>query len=172
MRIVVLITNLVLLMGMTPAHAAESPYSGLENREIKALSKKQIDGYLSGKGMRLALPGELNGYPGPKHVLEMETRLELSDSQRASVVAIFENMQTRAISLGREIIEAEAALDDAFSNNTISEELLWTLTDEIAGLKGRLRAVHLQAHLETKSLLSDDQVQQYEALRGYNHAGH
>lgn len=172
MRFSVLITLTVFVIVMVPAQAVESPYSGLENRNIKALSKKQIDGYLTGKGMRLALPGELNGYPGPKHVLEMESKLELSASQRESVVEVFEIMQSQAISLGKQIIAAEAALDDAFASGTIDEARLQDLTGEIAQLKGRLRAVHLQAHLETKVLLSGDQVRRYVKLRGYHHADH
>ena len=40
-------------------------------------------------------------------------------------------------------------------------------TAAIAGLQGRLRAVHLAAHLETRALLSAEQIARYDALRGY-----
>ena len=35
--------------------------------------------------MGLALAGELNGYPGPKHVLELAAELDLSEDQRRAV---------------------------------------------------------------------------------------
>lgn len=37
----------------------------------------------SGKGMALALPAELNGYPGPSHSLERADQLKLSPEQIA-----------------------------------------------------------------------------------------
>jgi hypothetical protein len=154
-----------------PVLASESPYSGLETREIKALSKKQIEGYLTGQGMRLALPGELNGYPGPRHVLEMDSSLDLSEEQREAVEEIFLRMKTQAIELGNQIVEAEAALDQSFSSGEITAESLRETTGKIGLLKGRLRAVHLAAHLETKDLLTLQQIGQYAALRGY-HSGH
>jgi hypothetical protein len=45
------------------------------------------------------------------------------------------------------------------------------LIDTIARLKGRLRAVHLKAHLAVRPLLTAHQVARYNALRGYG-GGH
>jgi hypothetical protein len=66
----------------TAARAGEvlSPYTGQEKREIKALSKKEIDGYISGDGMGFAKTAELNHYPGPRHVLDLADQLQLSVS--------------------------------------------------------------------------------------------
>src|SRR5262245_12308395 len=58
------------------------PYAGMQHRGIKALSEQQIADLRAGKGMGLALAAELNGYPGPIHVLELGDRLELSAQQR------------------------------------------------------------------------------------------
>jgi len=52
-------------------------YAGQETRKIKALSEDQIQGYLAGSGMGLAMAAELNHYPGPKHVLELAEKLQL-----------------------------------------------------------------------------------------------
>ena len=51
---------------VTSAGAGEalSPYTGQEKREIRALSKEEVHGYLSGDGMGFAKPAELNHYPG------------------------------------------------------------------------------------------------------------
>ncbi|MBZ0114883.1 MAG: hypothetical protein K8J08_20650 [Thermoanaerobaculia bacterium] len=153
---------------MFPLFAEESTYGGLENREIKALSEEQVAGYLGGKGMGMALPGELNGYPGPMHVLELADSLELSSSQRAAVERAFEAMQSQAIALGKSIVAAETRLDAEFATGTIGPDQLQTTSEEIGLLQGQLRAVHLLAHLETKALLTDAQVEKYGELRGYN----
>lgn len=157
---------------VAPALAQESPYVGLETRDIKALSQQQIDGYLSGQGMGLALPGELNGYPGPKHVLELADELQLTESQRAEVIQSFESMQKKAISLGKRVVAAETSLDRLFGDGNADSQRLREITSEIGLLQGQLRAAHLQAHLETRALLSADQVQKYVQLRGYDGSGH
>ena len=169
--IMAILTLSLLLMSMIAA--VDSPYAGLEARDIKALSEQQIADYLGGKGMGLALPGELNGYPGPKHVLELSEQLELSDGQHARVVQIFEGMQYQAKLLGERIVAAEGQLDAAFADGAIDLEGLRTITVNIGRLQGELRAVHLQAHLDTKDVLAIEQVHRYGQLRGYGHGdGH
>jgi hypothetical protein len=58
-----------------------SPYSGMETRSVKALSE-QIADLEAGRWMGLALAAELNGYPGPTHVLELAEALTLTSKQR------------------------------------------------------------------------------------------
>ncbi|MBW2146214.1 MAG: hypothetical protein JRI22_04235 [Deltaproteobacteria bacterium] len=53
------------------------PYAGGERRSIKALSPELVQDYLNGKGMGLSLAAELNHYPGPAHVLELASELNL-----------------------------------------------------------------------------------------------
>ncbi len=172
MRSRVVATLVVGIFGVVPLMAEESSYFGLETREIKALSEQQVAGYLAGKGMGLALPGELNGYPGPKHVLELADELELPQAQREEVGRVFEAMQSQAISLGKRIVAAEASLDTLFADGSIQADRLKAVTSEIGLLQGQLRAVHLLAHLETKDLLTAPQVQMYVHLRGYSGSGH
>src|SRR5687767_11125254 len=57
------------------AESADSPYVGQEDRAIKALDAKDVDGLLAGSGMGYAKAAELNGYPGPMHVLELAEKL-------------------------------------------------------------------------------------------------
>lgn len=55
---------------LPPAFAwAETPYAGMQSRQIKSLSDRQIADLRAGRGM--GFPVELNGYPGPSHVLEV-----------------------------------------------------------------------------------------------------
>src|SRR6266436_8209713 len=76
------------------------PYSGMQSRSIKALSDQQVADLRAGRGMGLALAAELNGYPGPSHVLELADKLGLSADQRARVGQFFESMRQEALPLG------------------------------------------------------------------------
>jgi hypothetical protein len=60
-----------------------TPYAGFQQRTVKALSEQEIADLRAGRGMGLALAAELNGYPGPAHVLEKADALGLSSAQRA-----------------------------------------------------------------------------------------
>jgi len=140
-----------------------SPYSGQESREIKALSKEEVDGYLSGDGMGLAKAAELNHYPGPKHVLDLAKQLNLSDEQQTKTQTIFDRMKSNAINLGKQLVEKERLLDTRFADGTISNDELEQLLAEISELQGKVRAVHLAEKL----LLTPDQISRYDTLRGY-----
>src|SRR5215831_6066543 len=105
--------TLALLAVSAPVNS-QSPYAGLESREIKALSPQEISDYLAGKGMGFAKAAELNGYPGPAHVFELATQLHLTPEQKAKTEALFQKMQARAIGLGKELVEQERALDRLF----------------------------------------------------------
>jgi hypothetical protein len=165
----------------TNALAAEalSPYVGQEKREIKALSKQEIDSYLSGDGMAFAKAAELNLYPGPKHVLDLAEQLQLSDGQRKRTGEIFQNMKAQAVSLGKELVDRERLLDSRFAQRTIADADLEQLVTEISVIQGKLRTVHLRAHLAQRIVLTADQIRRYDALRGYQipgthsqHGGH
>ena len=151
--------------------AQESPYADHTNRRIKALSAEEIVALETGAGMGLALAAELNGYPGPRHVLELADDLELTEEQRRQTQAMFETMQATAIRIGRDIILEEARLDTLFSAGTITESALEASVARIAESQGKLRAVHLSTHLTMRALLSTHQANLYNQLRGYA-AGH
>jgi Spy/CpxP family protein refolding chaperone len=148
------------------AHS-EQPYAGLEERSIKALSDEKIDGLLEGRGFGYALAGELNHYPGPRHVLDLAGQLDLTVEQEQTVQEIYSAMQEEVKPLGRELVDLEEQLDRAFRDEEIDEEELARLTDEIATIEGSLRNAHLNAHLKTKDILGPEQVAEYDRLRGY-----
>jgi hypothetical protein len=143
------------------------PYAGLEQRAVKALSEQQVADLRAGRGMGLALAAELNGYPGPLHVLELADQLELSGELRARMRELFDAMKTEAVPMGETLIAQEAALDRAFAERSISAETLAALTAQIGETQGRLRAIHLKYHLTTADLLSPHQRHRYAELRGY-----
>ena len=115
----------------------------------------------------MAKAAELNGYPGPAHVLQLAGQLGLSEAQRQDVQVIFDRMSASAKPLGGELLAQEQALDQLFAKRDITPDRLAAATAAIAELQGRLRAVHLSAHVETRALLNADQIARYEQLRGY-----
>ncbi|MFL1485881.1 Spy/CpxP family protein refolding chaperone [Marinobacter sp. LN3S78] len=164
------ITVSVLLLALTSpvVLAAEtSDYTGQEQRAIKALSETEVADLLDGKGMGYAKAAELNGYPGPAHVLELGDKLNLTPSQRERTQAIFDRMQASAQALGAELVAAESALDRAFGDRSVDESTLSERVADIARIESQLRVVHLRAHLELTGLLDDHQVARYSVLRGY-----
>jgi hypothetical protein len=150
----------------TPTHPA-TPYAGLEQRPIKALSDKQVADLQAGRGMGLALPAELNGYPGPVHVLELADALRLTDAQRSRAKTLFEEMKAETIPLGEQIIAEETALDRLFADQTITPAMLTAATGRIALVQGELRAAHLRYHLTMRNTLTPDQIAHYDEKRGY-----
>ena len=144
-----------------------SPYVGQEARDIKALSAEEVDAYLSGKGMGLAKAAELNGYPGPAHVLELASQLSLTPTQRARTEALFASMQSKAVSLGRALVDEERRLDQLFAMKSVTAEELTRSLDAIGALQAKVRGAHLEAHLAEAEILTPEQNARYGRLRGY-----
>jgi hypothetical protein len=152
----------------TAAANTPSPYAGWQTRAIKALSPQEIDDLRAGRGMSLALAAELNGYPGPRHLLDLGDALALNDTQRQAIAQLFAQMQGEAQRLGADILRQEAALDAAFGRGDLGEAGLQQYLSALGTLLGELRFVHLRAHLAAKALLSEAQVVRYNELRGYS----
>ena len=144
-----------------------APYAGQQARSIKSLSAEDVAALLKGEGMGMAKAAELNGYPGPVHVLTLAKELKLTESQRQQVQAIFDRMSAAAKPLGAELVEHEKVLDGLFANGEITTDRLAAETAAIGELQGQLRSVHLTAHLETRPLLNPEQIARYQQLRGY-----
>src|SRR5688572_6202298 len=99
-----------LLLAAANAHAqapGPTPYAGFEQRTIKALSPQQIADLRAGRGMGLALAAELNGFPGPLHVLELSQKLGLTGDQRTEVERMFAAMKAETIPIGESLIQQE-----------------------------------------------------------------
>lgn len=153
------------------AHAQHAghgqPYAGMEARPIKALSPEQMADLRAGRGMGLALAAELNGYPGPVHVLELAEKLELTAEQRQRTDALRHAMTAETVALGAGLIDLEAELDRQFAARTATRAALERMTMAIGEAQARLRAAHLGYHLTMVEVLSAAQVARYGELRGY-----
>lgn len=148
-------------------HAGTSAYVGQESREIKALSADEVQSYLSGKGMGLAKAAELNGYPGPSHVLALAAQLGLTPKQKSQTQALFASMESRAVKLGAALVDEERGLDRSFAGKTITPEALARSLARIGQLQAEVREAHLEAHLAQVRILNSEQVALYMQLRGY-----
>lgn len=149
-------------------HNQKSPYVSEVGNEIKALTEDEQTRLLNGEGMGLAKAGELNSYPGPKHVLDLSSELQLTVEQKEKTEAIFNSMKIEAKQLGKLVIEKEKELDSIFKENNLDEVLVQNKIMEISNLMGKLRIVHLDAHIKQKEILTESQIMAYNKLRGYN----
>jgi len=150
----------------------QSPYAGEEIRSIKSMSEQEIESLRRGDGMGFAKLAELNHFPGPRHVLDIADELELSAEQLAMTQSLYEEMRRSAVILGKELLEAESRLDMDFEQRTVNPESLEASLLEIGRLQAQLRYVHLEAHLTQTRLLTPDQIETYDAVRGYGGSPH
>src|SRR5690242_20445455 len=130
-----------------------SPYRDTASIEIRALTQKEIEDLRAGRGMGLARAAELNGYPGPRHVLDAARagQLHLTPVQDRTIQGLFDGMSREAQGLGGLILEEEQRLEIEFRAGRINETDLRSRVARIAALQGQLRA-----------------VQHYNELRGYS----
>lgn len=164
------LASVAILLVLPAATAAQGHHPGNapeRSVQVKTLAQAEVDQLLAGAGMGMALPAELNGYPGPRHVLELADSLALDPGQRASVEGIFRRMEAEAKALGSRLVEAERALDALFADARVTPETLADGLKASEALRAELRRVHLGAHLETKAVLTLHQVHTYGRLRGY-----
>ncbi len=163
----------ILLLAVVTSAAAQdhltSPYRQQAETGLRGLGAKEIAELRAGTGMGLARAAELNGYPGPSHLLDAVKagQFQASPEQVRRVQEIFDGMKSNAQRVGAQIIDEEARLEAAFHGATITETDLRSRVARIATLQGELRVIHLGAHLVTSAILSDVQVARYNELRGY-----
>lgn len=123
-----------------------------------------------GEGFGMAFPAELNGYPGPRHILDLQNELKLRPDQTAAVQKLFEEMKQQALAHGKDVLQAEGELEQMFRANRPEAELREQVL-RIASLRGELRWVHLRAHVAAAALLTKEQIAAYSQLRHGSHHG-
>jgi hypothetical protein len=149
-------------------HGQVSPYAGQESRDIKSLSEEDIAALRRGEGWGLALPAELNGVPGPVHILELKDEIALSEAQMTEIELLYEEMRAAAIGAGERYVEVEGRLEMAFRSRAVTKESLRAILHEIEQSRAALRYIHLSAHLRTPAILTEEQIRRYNKLRGYH----
>lgn len=162
----ILSAGLAARAGETP-HAHGSKYTGQETRSVKSLSPEDIAELERGGGWGLAKPAELNGVPGPAHLLELKDAIPLTAAQTEALTGLYVRMKARAVVQGKRLIALESRLDSLFRTRTITDAALRAALDAIADTRKDLRYIHLSTHLETPRILSEGQIEKYNLLRGY-----
>jgi len=117
------------------------------------------------EGSGMAAYADRNGYPGPKHILELQEKLELNDDQIKQIEAIYEEMAEKARIKGQEVIDAEVRLNELFGARAASEETVRSMSTQIGWLRGELRSIHFAAHLQASVVLTPEQTVRYTDLR-------
>ncbi|MEM8812476.1 MAG: periplasmic heavy metal sensor [Pseudomonadota bacterium] len=153
--------------GAGASDQASASYAGWQVRDIKSLSNADIKELSNGGGWGFALTAELNGWPGPRHLLEHRAALELTEDQVQRIETIFQAMRAEAIEAGKRFIAAEAQLSDAFAGRDLDPDRLWDLVSAAAKARAALRHTHLSRHLEVTVLLTPRQIERYSIIRGY-----
>ena len=136
----------VLASAMAAVHAQHGGYAGQQSREIKALS----------------------AFPGPLHVLEVADKLGLSGEQLATTKELMDQHKRQARAIGAHLVDAERALEALFKKSSPDQAALARAVREVAALEGEYRLSHLETHRRMRALLTEDQVERYDALRGYS----
>jgi Spy/CpxP family protein refolding chaperone len=157
----------------TAAHAQHGgthgqPYAGQQSRDIKALSEDEVKQYLAGAGMGYAKPAEMNGHPGPMHVLELADKLALTDAQREATRKLMDEHKAEARALGAKRVAAERQLDALFQSPQVDQGALAAQVRAVAAADAEYRLSHLETHRRMRALLSEQQVKHYGVLRGYS----
>lgn len=146
---------------------APSPYAKQLDSPVRGLSAQEVEDLIAGNGAGYARTAELNGYPGPSHLLQLQEQLGLTAEQITAITRIYDDMKVEAQRLGQEIVEAEKRFSQSFAEKNSTPQAVQAQSAELGGLYSELRAVHLMAHLEVKPLLSSKQIAHYNTLRGY-----
>ena len=150
------------------AEESHTPYAGLQTRVIATLSESDLADLEAGRGWGFALAAELNGHPGPAHVLERAEDLDLSEDQIVRIGSIFQEMEEDAVAKGAKLLAAERALNAAFARGGLDTATLLALVNAAGDARANLRFVHLSRHLQTLDVLTMEQVDRYNVLRGYS----
>lgn len=155
------------------AESLRSPYAAIPGTAASGLLPEEVEGLTKGQGMALALAAEMNGYPGPRHVLEAAGpgQLDLRPDQREAVQRFYDQMLAEAKAKGQEILQAEEELAMRFRHGHIDEPSLRETLHRIGEYRADLRFIHLRTHLGTKALLTPEQIARYNAVRGYDDGG-
>jgi hypothetical protein len=76
-------------------------------------------------------------------------------------------MSKETKALGVQLIKEEKALDLLFKNKKVNQQNLKEVTLQIGQTQAKLREAHLRYHLLTVEILTPEQINSYNKLRGY-----
>src|SRR5690606_20511315 len=156
----------LLLAVVLAAGCASAPSPGTPGTGSRTLSPQEVNGLLAGHGMSMAAAAEINGYPGPQHVLELKEELGLTPDQRFATSRLVGLVLGQARALGQRVVDAEKRLDEDLARGDLRADQVRARLETIATLRSQLRFTHINAHIEQKKILTPEQIRRYYELRG------
>lgn len=139
---------------------------GMGGGMLGGVSQQEKEALLKGAGLGAGMIAMMNGYPGPKHVLEMGDELGLTAEQRESIGKTYGKVKAESVELGTELVEKDEKLTALFASGSVTAGEVEKLSREIGELQGRVRATHLNAHVETFDALTPAQREQLSSMQG------
>ena len=138
-----------------------------QGHKVAALScAEQFEAAVSeGHGFGMAFAADRNGYPGPRHILELKTELRLTADQEAKAAALMQAMLGESRPKGARLLEAERRLERLYADGVADEASVRAAVAEVERARSELRLVHLLTHLRTRDLLTREQRDAYHKIR-------
>jgi Spy/CpxP family protein refolding chaperone len=118
-----------------------------------------------GHGFGMAFAADQQGYPGPRHILELKDHLRLTAEQDARAQALVSAMYVESRPKSARLLDAEATLRRVLASGQAEEAAVRAAVAEVEYARTELRLVHLLTHFRTRDLLMDEQRRLYHEAR-------
>lgn len=148
-------------------HGGHGPQGTGQGHKMAALScAEQFEAVVrEGHGFGMAFAADRNGYPGPRHILELKTELALTADQEAKAAALMHAMLAESRPKGARLLEAERRLERLYVDGVAADAIVRAAVAEAERARSELRLVHLLTHLKTRDLLTREQRDAYHKIR-------
>jgi Spy/CpxP family protein refolding chaperone len=123
----------------------------------------EIQDLLAGEGLSVEHDAEVNRYPGPEQALAAADELQLTPAQAQNIRAIYDQMKSDTVTVGRAIVEQERQLEELISTGG-STDAANIVVREVAEKHQQIRDIHLAAHAAVKAQLTPEQLEEYHQL--------
>jgi hypothetical protein len=148
---------------------AQTTTDSAKQSPLKTMSYEQYNALIKGDDITgMSLAAELNHFPLPDKVLKFKKELNLGPPQISKIAAIAKELHRKKLEMGLIIINNERTLDSIFKYNRLNNGSLIFYANRYGLYEGELRNAILQACLATRGLLSQQQVNKYQALQKAN----
>ena len=164
-----LLLLLFVLFFYCKVNAQSIPDSTLKHSPLRTLTDQEYTALLNGQDLyHMALVAEINHYPYPDKVIKFKKELGLSPIQVGKLDDIIKELHRKILEMGLIVIRNEKALDSIFRTHTLNNGSLIFYANRYGLYQGELRNAILQACLTTRTLLSVQQINKFEALQKAN----
>ena len=137
---------------------------------LKSMDYEQYKAYTNGVDINnMGLVAELNHYPSPQKVIDLQKELNLTTEQSTKINAINAALKFKLKEMGGFIIKNEQVLDNLFRTKKLDDGTLIFYATRFGLYQGEMRNAILQAYLKTRGILTPLQIKKYEVLQKGQH---